>query len=406
MEEKAYKMQQILACTCGLHFALIPRTVEDLIKQFRHGSLRSLNLMAHEDYNFLQEIMNLPNKSDTIYEFSAPGDVIFFSYGHADKLFMFGPILTQRLPREITLEKLQTYHFPAQTQNIIAESLESIPVIATEKIYRIVETVLRQLLDLDTPLKVTQAHSLYSLENMLRTSSPLPSPEISHMRQIAQRYEYGAALIEAIKQGNSSLAFHIVGQYTPGSDTTIRNPNPIRNAQNYCIVFNTQLRHAMEQCGIHPYRVDKLSNEIGLQIEQMTEISKLRDFFAYMIQQYCRLVQQHAYPNLNSLTNLAVEYIKEHLSENITVKDTAKALTVNANYLSTQFHQHMGISFIDYVNQERIHQAAALLGNTHMQIQQISQIIGYNNTSYFAKQFSRFMGISPRAYRRQHNPNA
>ena len=286
------------------------------------------------------------------------------------------------------------------------EYLRTIPVIPVDRVYRIVELSLRQLLALEAPLKVIRTDSMYSLENMLRATPPLFSPEIAQMRQVEERYEFGAALIEAIKQGNSSLAFHIVGQYTPGSDTAVRNQNPLRNAQNYCIVFNTQLRYAMEQCGIHPYRVDKLSNEIGIQIEQMTEISKLQDFFAYMIRQYCRMVQQHAYPNLNPLTNLTVEYIKEHLSDNITVKDTAKALTVNANYLSTQFHQNMGISFIDFVNRERVHQAAALLGNTHLQIQQICQIVGYNNTSYFSKQFARYMGTSPRVYRQQHNPNA
>jgi YesN/AraC family two-component response regulator len=99
-----------------------------------------------------------------------------------------------------------------------------------------------------------------------------------------------------------------------------------------------------------------------------------------------------------------MEYIKEHLSENLTVKDTAKALTVNANYLSSQFHQHMGIPFIDFVNRERVQQAASLLSSTHLQIQQISQFVGYNNTSYFAKQFTKFMGVSPRQYRQLHNP--
>jgi YesN/AraC family two-component response regulator len=239
---------------------------------------------------------------------------------------------------------------------------------------------------------------------MLRTSLPTVSPDISLMRQIVTRYEFGTALIEAVKQGNSSLAFHILGQYTPGSENTMRNPNPMRNAQNYCIVFNTQLRQAMEQCGIHPYRVEKLSNEIGSQIEQLTELSKLKDFIKFMIRQYCRLVQKHTYPNLDPLTNLAVEYIKEHLSDNLSVKETARALTINADYLSAQFHRHMNISFIDFVNQERVKQAGALLVSTHLQIQQISQIVGYNNTSYFAKQFSRYMGVSPRTYRQQHFP--
>ena len=111
-------------------------------------------------------------------------------------------------------------------------------------------------------------------------------------------------------------------------------------------------------------------------------------------------MQEHAYPNLKPLTNLAVTYIKSHLADNLPVKDTAKALTVNANYLSTLFHKEMGMTFIDFVNKERTEQATALLKHTNLQIQQVASMVGYNNTSYFAKQFVRFQGVSPSQYRR------
>ena len=406
MEERLIQLRQILACTCGLQISSIPRTRNDIQKLFRDGIGDTVNLMIQNENNFLQEVLNLPDKLDTIYEITTPGGVIFFCYILPSRFIILGPALTQTVTPEITLHQLRRYHLSPQAESAIMELYSAVPVIPTERIYRIAETSIHQLMGMDIPIKFTQTNTIYSLENMLRSSPAAPSPEIAQMRQIAQRYEFGNALIEAIKQGNSSLAFHIAGQYTPGTETTVRNQNPLRNAQNYCIVFNTQLRHAMEQCGIHPYRVDKLSNEIGLQIEQLTEISKLKDFFSDMIRRYCRLVQKHSYPNLSPLINLTVEYIKEHLSDNITVKETAKALTVNADYLSAQFHQHMGISFIDFVNRERIHQAAALLSNTNLQIQQIAQIIGYNNASYFAKQFARFMGSSPRQYRHHHNPSA
>ena len=225
--------------------------------------------------------------------------------------------------------------------------------------------------------------------------------DIAQMRQVEQRYEYSTALTDAVQQGNLSLAMHLVGSYDPNMQTTVRNRNPLRNAQNYCIVLNTQLRHALEKTGIHPYQVDRLSNEIGLEIEQLKHISQLPDFFSSVIRRYCRLVQEHAYPNLRPLTNLAVTYIKEHLADNLTVKDTAKALTINANYLSSLFHNDMGLTFIDFVNKERTNQAAALLRHTNLQIQQIASAVGYNNTSYFAKQFMRFQGTSPSHYRRE-----
>ena len=229
--------------------------------------------------------------------------------------------------------------------------------------------------------------------------TPFAGEDIAQMRQVEQRYEYSAALTDAVQQGNLSLAMHLVGQYDPSSQTTVRNANPLRNAQNYCIVLNTQLRHALEKSGIHPFQVDRLSNEIGLEIERLKNLSQLPAFFSGVIRRYCRLVQEHAYPNLKPLTNLVVTYIKEHLADNLTVKDTAKALTVNANYLSTLFHKDMGMTFIDFVNQERTNQAAALLQHTNLQIQQIASIVGYNNTSYFAKQFMRFHKFSPSQYR-------
>ena len=249
--------------------------------------------------------------------------------------------------------------------------------------------------------------SVYDDSSAIPADTPLirhhhfTGEDIAQMRQVEQRYEYSAALTNAIQQGNLSLALHLIGHYDPSSQTAVRNANPLRNAQNYCIVLNTQLRHALEESGIHPYQVDRLSNEIGLEIEQLKNISQLPDFFSSVIRRYCRLVQEHAYPNLRPLSNLAVTYIKEHLADNLTVKDTAKALTVNANYLSSLFHKDMGMTFIDFVNKERTNQAAALLKHTNLQIQQIASTVGYNNTSYFAKQFLRFQGESPSQYRRE-----
>ena len=72
---------------------------------------------------------------------------------------------------------------------------------------------------------------------------------------------------------------------------------------------------------------------------------------------------------------------------------------VNANYLSDQFHKDTGMTFIDFVNRERVEQAASLLKHTNLQVQQIAALVGYNNTSYFAKQFMRFYRMTPRSFR-------
>ena len=171
--------------------------------------------------------------------------------------------------------------------------------------------------------------------------------------------------------------------------------------QNYFIVLNTQLRHALEETGINPYRLDQLSGEIGLEIENLRSVEHAQDFVFRVIQRYCQLVRESTFPNLKPLVHLAVTYVKDHLNEDLTVKETAKILGVNANYLSTQFHENLGLTFIDFIHRERTKQAAALLKHTNLQIQQVASAVGYNNTSYFTKQFQRFLGMNPSHYRQE-----
>ncbi len=234
-------------------------------------------------------------------------------------------------------------------------------------------------------------HPLRELEN---------PAELEYIRQVESRYEASAMLTEAVKQGNLSLAQHFILGMSHMPEDLTRNPNPLRNAQNLCIILNTQLRHALEEDGISPYHLDQLSGSIARKIEKFTALSAIRDYFMEILHQYCQLAQQTYLKNLTPFARMAVTYIHTHLSDNLTVKEAAKALLMNPDYLSAQFHKEVGIPFITYVNRERVQQAAALLRRTDLQIQQIASAVGYNNTSYFAKQFQRFQGVSPRAYRR------
>ncbi len=58
-----------------------------------------------------------------------------------------------------------------------------------------------------------------------------------------------------------------------------------------------------------------------------------------------------------------------------------------------------GVTFIGFVNRERVQQAAVLLRHTNMQIQHIVVAAGYNNTGYFTRQFVRNWDCTPKEYR-------
>ena len=402
MEKTLLFLQQLLECTSGIPLTHIPYSEEAISNFLQSSTKHTFDRFFQQKSGCWYRLLRPPMQKDALCEHIATSGITFLTYAEKDskEVFFLGPVLTKPFSRDDTLHALEKQHIPRLFWNEILQFYSELPVVPSHILYRAGDLVVRHLTGIENPLTVIQTSIIDSEEQYLLHQAIPASENIIQMRQVEMRYEYSAALTDAVRRGNLPLALYMIGQHSPADQADIRNANPLRNAQNYCIVLNTQLRHALEDTGIHPYRVDRLSNQIGLEIEQLKNISQVPDFFGQILRRYCRLVQEHTYPNLKPLTNLAVTYIKEHLADNLTVKDTAKALTVNANYLSSLFHKEMGISFIDFVNKERTEQAASLLTHTNLQIQQIASSVGYNNTSYFAKQFLRFQGVSPSQYRR------
>lgn len=224
---------------------------------------------------------------------------------------------------------------------------------------------------------------------------------IDQIRKVELRYETSLVLTGAVRQGNFSLALQALRTRDTGTDMAARNPDPLRNLQNQCIILNTQLRHALEGGGIHPYQLDVLSHNIGLQIERLHSVESAELFIVHILKQYCRLVQEQSFHGLSPLIHQTVVFIKDNLSANLTVRDTAKALSVHPDYLSHQFCREMGMTFIEFLNRQRCTQAQNLLLHTNLQIKQISAMVGYNTISYFTKQFSRLYQQTPRDYRKE-----
>jgi len=66
------------------------------------------------------------------------------------------------------------------------------------------------------------------------------------------------------------------------------------------------------------------------------------------------------------------------------------------------FTKMMGRSFITFLNEYRINIAARLLLDTDDSVSQIGYACGYESLPFFHKQFIKFRGSSPLAYRKKY----
>ena len=96
-----------------------------------------------------------------------------------------------------------------------------------------------------------------------------------------------------------------------------------------------------------------------------------------------------------------INYIKTSYST-ATLTEAAEMLGLSPTYLSRWICLNFGLSFKELLMNERFTAARELLANTDMSIGDIIFHIGYENTSYFHKEFKRRYGITPKNYRREY----
>lgn len=94
-------------------------------------------------------------------------------------------------------------------------------------------------------------------------------------------------------------------------------------------------------------------------------------------------------------------YIIKHFNENIQLDDIANYVSVDKSYLIREFKKHFSTTPIDYLLQCRLNHAQNLIASTSLSITEISDMCGYNSTSFFSTQFKKKFGITPSAYKLQ-----
>ena len=86
---------------------------------------------------------------------------------------------------------------------------------------------------------------------------------------------------------------------------------------------------------------------------------------------------------------------REYMSA-ITLEELSNEAGVSSKYLCRLFADITGRTPIDYLNYYRVERAAEELVSSYKSITEIATECGYNDPSYFVKQFRRYKGESPR----------
>lgn len=329
---------------------------------------------------------------------------LFFRLPDTDEpqFMLIGPYVLTEISQKMVLETAEYISLPEEHYHRLQQFLIGLPRIYDESVLLSMLNVFGERIwgSIDN-FRLQDENSRitndFSAEGYAQYDEEYEEPQ-QLMKILEERYNEENSLIQAVARGQTHKAEAFVNGFNiQGIEHRI--PDRLRNVKNYMIILNTLLRKAAESADVHPIHIDKLSSEFAHRIEQLTSESGMNTLSREMVRKYCLLVTNHSMKDYSLLVRKVLTQIDLDLTADLSLKVQAKALGVNASYLSTLFKKETGKTLTEYVNGKRIEYAIFLLNSTQLQIQAIAQYCGISDVNYFTRLFKTAVGKTPKEYR-------
>lgn len=101
------------------------------------------------------------------------------------------------------------------------------------------------------------------------------------------------------------------------------------------------------------------------------------------------------------LIERAVRYMELNFQKPLGLGEISGYLGISSSYFSHLFKKETGKTYVEYLNELRLHKVLEELKNSNMKLSVIAERNGFNNLEYFSRFFKKHMGVSPAKWRQQ-----
>lgn len=173
----------------------------------------------------------------------------------------------------------------------------------------------------------------------------------------------------------------------------------------YTLYENTRpnylLFHTKGDTSIRDLILDMINEScMEKQYSQKALLLMLGLFFTYLQREHSEGVQ------FSRTTSAGITYIPQILSyiqqnyAETSVEDIARHFSFSTSYLGRIFRENTKTTVMDVIQQVRIEKACELLASTRITVQNIAEMVGYSDVTYFIRMFKKHIGITPLKYRK------
>ena len=176
--------------------------------------------------------------------------------------------------------------------------------------------------------------------------------------------------------------------------------DPLQQEKFTFVCFVTLVTRAAMAGGLNAELAYSLSDIYCQAVDRLHEVSSISRLSMDMCVDFTnKVATAQGRVRLSTGVSTCCEYISAHLHEDISLAQLARITRVPETTLSRHFRNETGVSIADYIHQERIKEAKALLQYSSYSISEIAYYLHYGSQSYFSTVFKRFSGVTPLQFR-------
>ena len=154
------------------------------------------------------------------------------------------------------------------------------------------------------------------------------------------------------------------------------------------------------------YRFEPLTKKdyevLAGQLASYEYMDDVEEWFFRMAEEIWLILERNRQTGREDVVEKAIAYLQSNYGDpNISAQYLADNYHITPSYFSRLFHEKCGCTFPDYLAALRIERARELLlERENLSIQEICELVGYSNASYFTTSFKKKYGMTPGQFRR------
>ncbi|WP_339064744.1 helix-turn-helix transcriptional regulator [Fusobacterium polymorphum] len=103
--------------------------------------------------------------------------------------------------------------------------------------------------------------------------------------------------------------------------------------------------------------------------------------------------------NNDFILDNSINFLEKYYYKDLSLTEVANVCNMSDSYFSRKFKEKFNINFSTYLLNIRLEKAKELLKEKNLNIENISEMVGFKDSSYFSKSFKQKYGMAPHYYR-------